>query len=256
MNDAAAKKGDNRNSAGSSAGLKISPRSEQIAYWAAAGTVFVIICAVLVLETILPFAADQSEESAPAVLEAEQLMQSRQLRQARIKLDGHISENPDDAKAHAVRGLLRSATGLYAAALDDYNRAVRLDPENIAYRQSRGDINASIGWLDKAGNDYSEILLRDPSNHRALISRAQISVQQGDANQAVADIDIAIEGRPGQRGSASDAGADYAEHRQHGGGALASYMKIKDAQGEIGEIVRHNIEVLKRQAHQQQAPGQ
>ena len=255
MNDAAAKKGDNRNSAGSSAGLKISPRSEQIAYWAAAGTVFVIICAVLVLETILPFAADQSEESAPAVLEAEQLMQSRQLRQARIKLDGHISENPDDAKAHAVRGLLRSATGLYAAALDDYNRAVRLDPENIAYRQSRGDINASIGWLDKAGNDYSEILLRDPSNHRALISRAQISVQQGDANQAVADIDIAIEVDPDNE-EAHLMRAQIMQNIGNMGEALASYMKIKDAQGEIGEIVRHNIEVLKRQAHQQPAPGQ
>ena len=250
MSDAAGKGEDAGKDAGSARGLRISPRQEQIAYWTCAGTVFAIICAVLFLETVLPFAAEQPDEVAPAVLEAEQLINNRELRQARIKLDEHIRENPDDARAHAVRGLLRSATGLFAAALDDYDRAVRLDPDNIDYRQSRADINASIGWLDKAQSDYSQILLQEPSNHRALLSRARFSMQQGDINHAIADIDIAIEVSP----DSQDAHMMRAQLMQNIGNveeALASYRKIENVQGEIGDIIRNNIRVLEQQLRRQ-----
>ncbi|MCY4325645.1 MAG: tetratricopeptide repeat protein [Betaproteobacteria bacterium] len=250
MSDAADKSGEVKKAAGNPAGWKISPQLEQILYWSGAGTIFLLICAVLVLETILPFAAEQPEEVAPAVLEAEQLMQERELREARIKLDEYILENPKDARAHAARGLLRSATGLYAAALDDYDRAVRLDPENIEYRQSRADINANVGWLEKAQEDYKKILIQDPSNPQALLSRARISMQQGNAEGALADIDIAIEVDP-DRAEAHMMRAQLMQSVGNLQDALESYRKIENIPGDIGTIARNNIEFIEQHLQQQ-----
>ena len=236
----------NRKADGKPAGLSISPRNEQIAYRVVAAAVFVVICAVLFLETILPLPAAQPAEPAAAVIEAEQLMQKRQLREARIKIDAHIRDNPDDALAHAVRGLLRSASGLYAASLDDYTRAVRLDPENLKYRQARADINASIGWMDRARRDYDEILIRDPGNQNALLSRAKVSIQQGDPNQGLTDIDAAIEVNP-DNSAAHLMRAQLLQGTGYLEEALASYSKVKDDEGDIGRIARQNIGIIEQQ---------
>ena len=254
MTDAPDREGEKRK-AGRTSGWRISERGEQAAYWAAAAGVFAVICAVLVLETVLPFAADQPAQPAAAVVEAEQLMQQRELRQARIKLDDHIGDNPDDARAHALRGLLRSATGLYAAALDDYDRAVRLDPENVGYRQSRADINANVGWLEKASADYNAILIRDPGNQRALISRARVSMQQGDVTHALADVDIALEVEP-ENPEAHLLRAQLMQNIGNAEEALASYRRVEGVQGEIGQMVQRNIELLEDYLQQIQGSGQ
>jgi tetratricopeptide (TPR) repeat protein len=84
----------------------------------------------------------------------------------------------------------------FAGALDDFKRALELNPENAEAFSGRGETKASQG--DEAGAlaDYDHALELDPSNAEAYSRRGAVREIQGDFSNAFSDFNKAIELKP------------------------------------------------------------
>lgn len=107
--------------------------------------------------------------------------------------DGVIDpKNPD------ALNLYRRATSLHAVgetdrALSDYNDAIRVDPNNSLVYLGRGVLLATRKRAyDRAIEDFDKVLVLQPDNVDALIARGNAYSQLGDNGRALADLDRAI----------------------------------------------------------------
>ncbi len=62
------------------------------------------------------------------------LLNSLPVEEALLLLDKHIASNPDDDEAYLQRGLRHWALGHRAKAINDYLKAVSINPESKAAR--------------------------------------------------------------------------------------------------------------------------
>src|SRR5207237_479881 len=74
------------------------------------------------------------------------------------------------------------------AALQDVNRALELQPQDVLALWLRGGIRQAQGEEDLAAQDYDEAIRLDPNCGDALYSRAGLRSQQGDLAGARADL--------------------------------------------------------------------
>ncbi len=107
--------------------------------------------------------------------------------------DGAIDpRNPDSLN------LYRRATSLHAMgetdrALSDYGDAIRVDPNNSLAYLGRGVLLATRKRAyDRAIEDFDKVLVLQPDNVDALIARGNAYSQLGDNGRALADLDRAI----------------------------------------------------------------
>lgn len=111
--------------------------------------------------------------------------------------DGAIDpKNPDSLN------LYRRATSLHAMgetdrALSDYNDAIRVDPNNSLAFLGRGVLLATRKRsYNRAIEDFDKVLVLQPDNVDALIARGNAYSQLGDNGRALADLDRAIQLAP------------------------------------------------------------
>lgn len=107
--------------------------------------------------------------------------------------DGAIDpRNPDSLN------LYRRATSLHAVgetdrALSDYGDAIRVDPNNSLAYLGRGVLLATRKRAyNRAIEDFDKVLVLQPENVDALIARGNAYSQLGDNGRALADLDRAI----------------------------------------------------------------
>jgi len=107
--------------------------------------------------------------------------------------DGAIDpRNPD------ALNLYRRATALHAVgetdrALSDYNDAIRVDPGNSLAFLGRGVLLATRKRAyNRAIEDFDKVLVLQPDNVDALIARGNAYSQLGENGRALADLDRAI----------------------------------------------------------------
>jgi tetratricopeptide (TPR) repeat protein len=77
-------------------------------------------------------------------------------------------------------------------ALDDYNRAINLDPRHVEGYDYRADVWRAKGELDRAIADYDMAIRLDPTYAAAYYSRGRIYENQGDTAKARADYNAAL----------------------------------------------------------------
>ncbi len=111
--------------------------------------------------------------------------------------DGAVDpRNPDSLN------LYRRATSLYAMgetdrALSDYGDAIRVDPGNSLAYLGRGVLLASRKRAyNRAIEDFDKVLALQPDNVDTLIARGNAYSQIGDNGRALADLDRAIQLAP------------------------------------------------------------
>ncbi len=111
--------------------------------------------------------------------------------------DGAVDpRNPDSLN------LYRRATSLYAVgetdrALSDYGDAIRVDPGNSLAYLGRGVLLASRKRAyNRAIEDFDKVLALQPDNVDTLIARGNAYSQIGDNGRALADLDRAIQLAP------------------------------------------------------------
>ncbi|ATQ68200.1 MULTISPECIES: caspase family protein [Methylosinus] len=107
-------------------------------------------------------------------------------------LDARIVRNPSDESSISRRGQLLALHRAYPAALADFERSTRLDPDNVESWNNRCWIRAIGNDLAHALQDCDEALRRRPSYADALDSRGLVHLKQGDLNGAVEDYTEAL----------------------------------------------------------------
>jgi tetratricopeptide (TPR) repeat protein len=92
------------------------------------------------------------------------------------------------------RGIACFNAGLYPAAVEDFSRALQLQPDDIAILAWRAHVyHDGLRAFDLATADYSLILQLDPTNALAYHNRGLSYEQLGNHTQAIADYNRALQ---------------------------------------------------------------
>jgi tetratricopeptide (TPR) repeat protein len=128
---------------------------------------------------------------------AQRYLAEGDLRTALSWVDSAISSNPDYGAAYLLRASIWMRVGEYQKAVDDDSQAIAhgLDHSPYAYK-IRGDARAAGGDYAAAIADYEQALKRNPSYWPALAGRGAARVESGDATGALADIDRLLTSAP------------------------------------------------------------
>ncbi|WFU23820.1 tetratricopeptide repeat protein [Bradyrhizobium sp. CB1717] len=132
--------------------------------------------------------------------------------------------NVTEAQAHTAKAQSLAKSGETAAALDEYNRAVGLDPYNAQALYGRALIYQGNNQHDFAIADFSAASGLNPQKAEPLLGRATSYLALGKVKEAAADLDEASEADPHNaqvwtaRGQAYERLGDRAK-------AVASYNK-------------------------------
>lgn len=77
-------------------------------------------------------------------------------------LDVHVASKPRDVRGWTLRAGMLAAEGSHAAAITNYARAIRLDPENGRLYQQRGTEWFRLGRVSEATKDFDKANVLDP----------------------------------------------------------------------------------------------
>jgi tetratricopeptide (TPR) repeat protein len=105
----------------------------------------------------------------------------------------------DMAPALAGRGQVRADLGSYASALDDLDRALKFPLDHDAEadtRSARALALAGLGRLEEARAELGASFRLDPDRPRSRLRAGRIAVLTGDQDEARAEVERALKGRP------------------------------------------------------------
>ncbi|SEO12188.1 tetratricopeptide repeat protein [Bradyrhizobium sp. OK095] len=104
--------------------------------------------------------------------------------------------NVTEAQAHTAKAQALAKSGETAAALDEFNRAVGLDPYNAQALYGRALIYQGNNEHDFAVADFSAANGLNPQKVEPLLGRATSYLALGKIKEAAADLDEASEADP------------------------------------------------------------
>jgi tetratricopeptide (TPR) repeat protein len=131
--------------------------------------------------------------------------------QAIQDFDEAIRLNPDFALAFTNRGNAYAAKGAYDRAIQDFDQAVRLKPDNALALYNRGNAYLRNGAYDRAIQDFDHAIQLAPGSVEALVNRGMAFRRKGAYDRAIQDFDEAIRLRPGLAEAFSNRGTIYAD---------------------------------------------
>jgi len=89
--------------------------------------------------------------------------------------------------------------GYYNRALEDFNKALNINPDSIDALNNRGCIWIIKGKPDKAVNDFNEILELDKKNDIAYYNRGCAWVEKENIKKALNDVQNALKLKPADK---------------------------------------------------------
>lgn len=125
-------------------------------------------------------------------------------------LDRAIDLNPDNAEAYHIRGTLRFMRQLKETIteghenqllriqeradffLEDYNKAIELEPNYADAYTDRGNIKKFIGQNEEALADYNIAINFKPDSAHAYANRGDLKFNMGGIDEASADFETAL----------------------------------------------------------------
>lgn len=127
-----------------------------------------------------------------------------------LDLNRAIELAPNDTRGYFLRGNLLGALGEYAGAVEDFTRVIELNPLDVAGYRLRADSNRLEATMlerlsvpvdfdiyrQRALEDYTRALAIDPDDEGSRFGRALTYAEMGEAENALADFDILLEGVP------------------------------------------------------------
>jgi Flp pilus assembly protein TadD len=112
-------------------------------------------------------------------------MAGMQPEQMIVRVKQFLMTYPSFGLAHNDLGVLYHRQGNPTLALAHYEKAVRLQPENLVVRKNLADFYAvELGWLEDAVEIYLDVLKRNPRDTEALCALGKIG-QLMDAGSAL-----------------------------------------------------------------------
>jgi len=121
----------------------------------------------------------------------------------------------DLAAAFNDRGAAYRVTGDFDHAIQDYNQAIKLNPNDATAFYYRGIANGMRGQSDRAIQDFSQAIKINPNHVGALYSRGLTYSNKGLWDRAIQDYDEAIKLSPNYVRAISNRGNAYLAKRQY-----------------------------------------
>jgi tetratricopeptide (TPR) repeat protein len=106
--------------------------------------------------------------------------------------DSAVRLRPDDAAAYAARGEVRLSRHDSSGAIADFTAAIRLNPRSADVLVARGHAQMVASRPDDAISDFDAALVLDPKNASALNNRGLAHRKKGELDRAIADYSAAI----------------------------------------------------------------
>jgi tetratricopeptide (TPR) repeat protein len=113
------------------------------------------------------------------------------------------------------RGLAYTDTGEYDRAIEDFDLAIKINPNNASAFSGRGRGFAIKGQYDRAIEDYDQAIKLDPKESRVFQNRGIAYGRKGEHNRAIEDFDQAIKLKPDYAAAFAERGAAYNEKGQY-----------------------------------------
>lgn len=107
-----------------------------------------------------------------------------------------IKLQPKLAGLYINRAFLRYHQDDYFGAMADYDYAIELEPLNVTALFNRGILLAEVSANDRALNDFTRVLNLNPDDYKALYNRAVIYGKKADYEAATDDINRVISAFP------------------------------------------------------------
>ena len=101
-----------------------------------------------------------------------------------------------DSNVYYRRGLAYFEKNDYGRAIQDFNEALNLDPDNVAILQSRGWAYENKNDYEQAIRDYNRAISLQSSYGPAFIRRARVYELKRQYEQALADYEAATHADP------------------------------------------------------------
>ncbi len=110
--------------------------------------------------------------------------------------DEAIRLKPDDPDAYNNRGNAKCSLGLHKEAIQDYDEAIRIKPDDATAYSNRGFAKYELGLHKEAIQDYDEAIKLKPDVATAYNNRGNAKCSLGLHKEAIQDYDEAIRINP------------------------------------------------------------
>jgi Flp pilus assembly protein TadD len=136
----------------------------------------------------------------------QQYLDTYQLFKARDCLDRYLERRPDDVQALLGRGFVWERLFFYPEAVDDYRRAVQVEPENDRARLRLAETLLITGPPDQAAEQFEELRWRHPDSRAARIGLARAWRRQGRTAEAGQLLDALLAEDANEAGALTERG--------------------------------------------------
>lgn len=138
--------------------------------------------------------------------------------------DNAISIEPDNCELYLNRGYIRQLSGDLSGALEDYNSSLRIRP-NYAYAyNNRAVLRVAMQDIAGAMDDYTNAINSNPKYSDAYYNRANLKYMLNDNKGALEDYDKAIELNPKDSDAYNNRGV-VKKRMNYNVGALSDYSQ-------------------------------
>ena len=146
------------------------------------------------------------------------LHQRGQLAKAAALYRQILTHNPRDADALHLLGVIETQRKNSLAAIELFDRAIELRPDNAAFFSNRGTALKALKRVDEALASFNRALAINPDYAEALNNRGVVLKELGRADDALVSHDRALAIKP-----------DYAEALYNRGNALTDLKRLDEA---------------------------
>ncbi len=107
-----------------------------------------------------------------------------------------IDLNPQYAEAYNNRGIANRHLVKFEEAIEDYNKAIKLNPQLVTPYYNRGTAKATLGKRQEAIEDYNKVIKLNPKYVEAYYERGLANHALGKHEEAIEDYTEAIDLNP------------------------------------------------------------
>lgn len=107
-----------------------------------------------------------------------------------------LRNNPDFADAYYYRGMSRYKKGDALGAINDYSQLLRINPSHVEAYSNRGLIRALLGDRWGGMQDYNQALQIDSQHIKTYLNRSSLRVELEDYQGAIADCNAVLNINP------------------------------------------------------------
>lgn len=136
-----------------------------------------------IVVTLLLFSSIQIPEENKDFTKAMSFWKANQLDSAHVYFSRVIKDTPTNDEAYFWRAIINQESGDPKAAIDDYNYAIKLNPEP-KYYNNLGMVYMLLQDEDKAMANFNQALDLDPGYSKAWFNKGILFQQQEEKDKA------------------------------------------------------------------------